>query len=74
MCDVIVLRHDSDMEITITWECDMHNKMSENVWLTCTTIIRLSRLPVSTAKRSTPVLVITCYCVCSCQVTIHSYN
>ena len=51
MCDVMVLGHDSGMEITITRECDMHNKMGENVWLTCTTIVRLSRLPVSTAKR-----------------------
>ena len=74
MCDVMVLGHDSGIEITIGWECDMHNKMGENVSLTCTTIVRLSRLPVSTAKRSTPVLAITCYCVCSCQVKIHSYN
>ena len=48
--------HDTGMEsqdVTCT-------TMGDNVWLTCTTTVRLSILSVSTTKGSTPVPFTTC--------------
>jgi len=59
LCDVMVLEsmgHDSGMEsqdVTCT-------TMGDNVWLTCTTTVRLSILSVSTTKGLTPVPFTTC--------------